>query len=53
MSGKPSSTVAFERRWNPLLARSEAEFVDEVGTAALAKPAGMAAIMRFNQGRGP
>src|SRR5688572_9726346 len=35
MSGKPSSTIAFERRWNPLLARTEAEFVDEIGGAAL------------------
>ena len=53
MSGKPSSTVAFERRWNPLLARPAAEFVDEVGAAVLAKPAGMDAILRFNRGRGP
>ncbi|HWU91454.1 MAG TPA: MBL fold metallo-hydrolase, partial [Kofleriaceae bacterium] len=51
MSGKPSSTVAFERRWNPLLARTEAEFVDEVGGAALPKPAGMEEILRANQGR--
>lgn len=52
MSGKPSSTIAFERRWNPLLACSEAEFIGEVGGAALPKPTGMAAILRFNQGRG-
>jgi glyoxylase-like metal-dependent hydrolase (beta-lactamase superfamily II) len=52
MSGKPSSTIAFERRWNPLLARTEAEFVDEVGGAVLPKPAGMEANMRLNQGRG-
>jgi glyoxylase-like metal-dependent hydrolase (beta-lactamase superfamily II) len=52
MSGKPCSTIAFERRWNPLLTRTEAEFVDEVGGAVLAKPAGMDEILRFNQGRG-
>jgi len=52
MSGKPSSTIAFERRWNPLLSRTEAEFVDDIGGAALPKPAGMEANLRLNQGRG-
>lgn len=51
MSGKPSSTIAFERRWNPLLACSAADFVDQVGGAALPRPAGMDAILSFNQGR--
>ncbi len=50
MSGKPSSTIAFEKRWNALLTKSRAEFV-----AALidvpAKPAEMEQIMRANQGR--
>ncbi len=50
MSGKPSSTVAFERRWNPLLSRTKDEFV-----AALAdvppKPAEMAHILATNRGR--
>jgi glyoxylase-like metal-dependent hydrolase (beta-lactamase superfamily II) len=50
MSGKPSSTIAFEKRWNPMLSKSRAEFV-----AALAdvppKPAAMELIMRANQGR--
>src|SRR5262245_39653753 len=27
MSGKPSSTIAFEKRWNPLLSRPKGEFV--------------------------
>ena len=53
ISGKPSSTIGFERRWNPLLARGEAAFVDEVGRVALARPAGMDEIVRANQGRGP
>jgi hydroxyacylglutathione hydrolase len=53
MSGKPSSTIAFERRWNPLLTLTVSAFVDEVGGNILAKPAGMDAILRFNQGRGP
>jgi glyoxylase-like metal-dependent hydrolase (beta-lactamase superfamily II) len=50
MSGKPSSTIAFERRWNPLLSKSRDEFV-----AALAdvppKPSAMEQILRINQGR--
>ncbi len=53
LSGKPSSTVAFEKRWNVLLALSEAAFVDEVVGNTPPKPAEMNAIVRFNQGRGP
>jgi hydroxyacylglutathione hydrolase len=52
MSGKPSSTIGFEKRWNPVLAKRRADFV-----AALidvpAKPAEMALIIRANQGRAP
>jgi hydroxyacylglutathione hydrolase len=51
MSGKPASTIAFERKWNGLLALGEAEFVEQVGAAVPPKPAGMAEIMRFNAGR--
>ena len=50
MSGKPSSTVAFEKRWNPLLSRSKDEFV-----AALVdvppKPDEMTRILAANRGR--
>ncbi len=50
MSGKPSSTIAFEKRWNPLLSSSREAFI-----AALIdvppKPAEMQQIMRVNQGR--
>jgi hydroxyacylglutathione hydrolase len=50
MSGKPSSTIAFERRWNPMLTKTRAELV-----AALVdvppKPAEMEQILRANQGR--
>jgi hypothetical protein len=28
MSGKPSSTIAFEKRWNPLLSFDRAAFVN-------------------------
>jgi glyoxylase-like metal-dependent hydrolase (beta-lactamase superfamily II) len=51
MSGKPSSTIAFEKRWNPLLALAHDAFVDEVGGNVSPKPANMEAILRFNQGR--
>jgi glyoxylase-like metal-dependent hydrolase (beta-lactamase superfamily II) len=51
LSGKPMSTIAFEKQWNPLLGLDSQAFVDEVGTSAPPKPAGMDEIMRFNQGR--
>ena len=53
MSGKPSSTIAFERRWNPLLTLAESDFVDEVSTATPAKPPEMTEILAFNRGRAP
>jgi len=50
LSGKPSSTIAFERRWNPLLSLDREAFI-----AALAevpeKPAAMAEILAANRGR--
>ena len=50
MSGKPSSTIAFEKRNNPLLSKSRDDFV-----AALidvpAKPAEMERILVANRGR--
>jgi glyoxylase-like metal-dependent hydrolase (beta-lactamase superfamily II) len=51
MSGKPASTIAFEKRWNGLLALDEPAFVEQVGTAVPPKPDGMQEILRFNQGR--
>jgi hydroxyacylglutathione hydrolase len=50
MSGKPSSTIAFEKRWNPLLSRSRDEFVEALCDVP-SKPAGMEQIMLANQGR--
>ncbi len=50
MSGKPSSSLAFERRWNPLLSCSLEDFVTAVSEVP-PKPAGMDAILRFNKGR--
>ena len=49
LSGKPSSTIAFERRWNPVLSLDRESFI-----AALAdvpeKPADMVRILAANRG---
>jgi glyoxylase-like metal-dependent hydrolase (beta-lactamase superfamily II) len=49
LSGKPSSTIAFERRWNPMLSLDREAFV-----AALAdvppKPEAMERVLAFNRG---
>jgi len=50
MSGKPSSTIAFEKRWNPLLRAPLEEFVDTIANVS-AKPAEMQAILNANSGR--
>jgi hydroxyacylglutathione hydrolase len=50
MSGKPSSTVAFEKRWNPLLSRSKHEFVAAIVDVP-PKPAAMTRILAANCGR--
>ena len=50
MSGKPSSTIAFERRFNSLLTLPAAAFV-KVVVEVRAKPADMAGILAFNAGR--
>src|SRR5215813_4532380 len=50
MSGKPSSTIAFEKRWNLLLTRSRQEFVDAISDVP-PKPPQMERMLRFNRGR--
>ncbi len=50
MSGKPSSTIAFEKRWNPLLSMSRDGFIEAIADVP-PKPAAMEQILRFNQGR--
>jgi len=50
MSGKPSSTIAFEKRWNPLLSKTREDFVDALSDVP-PKPAAMERILRTNQGR--
>jgi hydroxyacylglutathione hydrolase len=46
LSGKPSSTIGFEKRWNPLLSRSRDEFVEALSrvppsAAAMERPTGV------------
>ncbi len=52
ISGKPVSTIASEKRWNPTLGLDEPAFVDEVGGSVPSKPEGMKEILLWNQGRG-
>ena len=49
MSGKPSSTLAFEKRFNPLLTQSRDEFVNALIDVP-PKPAAMEQILRANRG---
>lgn len=51
MSGKPMSTLSFEKRWNPVLKLDRSAFVKKMTSGMLAKPADMESILRANQGR--
>ena len=50
MSGKPSSTMAFEKRWNPLLSKSREDFVNALSDVP-PKPGEMERILSANRGR--
>jgi glyoxylase-like metal-dependent hydrolase (beta-lactamase superfamily II) len=49
LSGKPSSTIAFERRWNPMLSLSRDAFIDALSSVP-PKPDEMEEILTFNRG---
>ena len=49
LSGKPMSTIAFERRWNPMLSRDKQAFIDDLADVP-PKPADMEQILAFNRG---
>lgn len=49
LSGKPSSTIAFERRWNPMLSLERDAFVSALADVP-AKPAEMERILAANRG---
>src|SRR5215213_2275498 len=48
LSGKPSSTVAFERRWNAMLALDRDSFVRTLSSQPLTRPEAMEEHLRFN-----
>jgi glyoxylase-like metal-dependent hydrolase (beta-lactamase superfamily II) len=50
MSGKPSTTIGFEKRFNPMLSLDRDAFVEAVSVVP-DKPADMEALMRANRGR--
>ena len=52
MSGKPTSTLAFEKRWNTTLNLDRSDFVEKMTSAIPPKPAAMESTLRANQGRG-
>jgi hydroxyacylglutathione hydrolase len=49
LSGKPMSTIAFERRWNPMLSMNREAFIEALGNVP-PKPAGMQRILASNRG---
>jgi hypothetical protein len=49
MSGKPQSTIGFEKRYNPLLSLGRAAFVAAIDQAQ-DKPADAEQILRLNRG---
>ena len=51
MCGRPSSTIGFERRFNPVLQLSVHDFLDSTG-AVPARPLNMTAILATNRGEG-
>ncbi|MEP7102693.1 MAG: MBL fold metallo-hydrolase [Burkholderiales bacterium] len=48
LSGKPASTLAFEKRFNPMLSMSRAEFVEALAVDTPPQPHDMAHIMQAN-----
>jgi glyoxylase-like metal-dependent hydrolase (beta-lactamase superfamily II)/rhodanese-related sulfurtransferase len=51
MCGRPSSSIGFERRFNPVLQLSHADFLESTGEVP-PRPLNMTAILATNQGRG-
>src|SRR5919199_632345 len=51
MCGRPSSTIGFERRFNPVLQLSAADFLQTTGEVP-ARPLNMTAILDTNRGLG-
>lgn len=51
ISGKPSSTVGFEKRWNPLLTLGKDAFTATLTATILARPAEMDRLVAANLGQ--
>jgi hydroxyacylglutathione hydrolase len=49
MSGKPMSTLAFEKRWNPTLALDRGSFIEKMASTSPPKPAEIEAVLRANR----
>jgi glyoxylase-like metal-dependent hydrolase (beta-lactamase superfamily II) len=49
LSGKPITTVGFEKRWNPMLALDRDTFVEKLSDVP-PKPANMERVLAFNRG---
>ena len=49
MSGKPMSTLAFEKRWNPTLALDRGSFIEKMVSISPPKPAEMQAVLHANR----
>jgi hydroxyacylglutathione hydrolase len=50
LSGKPSSTLGFERRWNPALSLDRPGFIDYLTRNIPPRPSNMDAMVRANLG---
>jgi len=53
ISGKPSSTIGFEKRWNPLLAMNQTDFVNAVTVNIPPRPLDMDRLVACNLGLAP
>ncbi|WP_226857495.1 hypothetical protein [Acidithiobacillus concretivorus] len=51
LSGKPSSTIGFEKRWDPYLSMDRMTFMHELTANIPERPAEMARIVASNLGR--
>lgn len=50
LSGKPSSTLGFEKKWNPALSLDKNAFIEEMSRHLPPRPAEMEAMVRTNRG---
>jgi len=50
LSGKPSSTLGFEKRWNLILSMNRASFIDELTRSIPPRPSNMDTMVRANLG---